>query len=159
MSGRRGDAIQTLFFAEFVDGGDDGSGAGTEDAGLALDVEEVEVAAGGEGRGPPFAGAMVPESRAGVEIKGESDTGLIDGIVPIVNVELNENMEFAYAPSNPLSGAERTPHVGRRGDGGCQIPSYTPLGEPRAEARTRHPGRSVKRPKPTPADRLLWAWL
>ena len=54
--------------------------------------------------------------------------------VPIVNVEVNENIEFASPPSISPSGAQRASRVGRRHFGGPQIPSHTPVGEPRAPA-------------------------
>ncbi len=60
-------------------------------------------------------------------------------IVPIVNIELNENMEFACPPSTLLSGAQRTLHVGRRRVGSLQISSHTPVGEPRASPPARCP--------------------
>ena len=44
--------------------------------------------------------------------------------VPIVSVELHENMEFACPPSIPPSGAQRASRVGRRVDG-LQMPSRT----------------------------------
>ena len=59
--------------------------------------------------------------------------------VPIVNVELNENMEFACPPSIRPTGAQRTSGVGHRRFGGLQIPGHTPGGEPRATAPTRRP--------------------
>ncbi len=60
-------------------------------------------------------------------------------IVPVVNVEPNENMEFACPPSIPPFGGQRTSCVGRRRVGGLQIPSHAPFGEPRATAPTRRP--------------------
>ena len=57
--------------------------------------------------------------------------------VPIVNVELHENMEFACPPSIPPSGAQRASRVGRRRVDGLQIPSRTPFGESRATAPIR----------------------
>jgi len=60
-------------------------------------------------------------------------------IVRIVNVELHENMEFAYTPSIPPPGAQRTWPVGRSRIGGYQIPSGSPSGEPGAAAPTRRP--------------------
>src|SRR5216683_1104801 len=59
--------------------------------------------------------------------------------VPVVNVEPNENMEFACPPSIPPFGGQRTSCVGRRRVGGLQIPSRAPFGEPRATAPTRRP--------------------
>ena len=58
-------------------------------------------------------------------------------IVPVVNVEPNENMEFAYPPSIPPFGGQGISCVGRRRVGGLQIPSHAPFGEPRATAPTR----------------------
>jgi hypothetical protein len=52
-------------------------------------------------------------------------------IVPIANIELNENMELACPPSSIPSGAQRTPRVGRRRVGSLQISSHTPSGESR----------------------------
>jgi hypothetical protein len=45
--------------------------------------------------------------------------------VPVVNVELRENIEFACPLSIPQSGAQCTSRVGRRRVGGFQIPSCT----------------------------------
>src|ERR1700730_16876993 len=56
-----------------------------------------------------------------------------------LNVELNEDMEFACTPSVPLSGARRPSSFGRHGVGGLQIPSRTSFGESRAAAPTRSP--------------------
>ena len=74
-------------------------------------------------------------------ITGDFETGGGFGVltVPIVNVELNENMEFACPPSIRPSGAQRTSGVGHRRFGGLQIPGHTPGGEPRATAPTRRP--------------------
>ena len=78
----------------------------------------------------------------------------------IVGIGLNESMKFACNPSNPPCGAQRALHVGRRRVGG---PSNL---KPRPQLENlalRHQLRvlrsSVKRPKLTSADRLLWAWL
>ena len=79
--------------------------------------------------------------------------------VPIANVELNENMEFASPPSIPPSGAQRASPVGCRRFVGLHVPSHTPVGEPRAQAPAWRSKRSVKRPKLMSTDRLLWAWL
>src|SRR6266481_5523976 len=59
-------------------------------------------------------------------------------IVPIVNIELNENMEFACPPSIPPSGAQRALRVGRRRVSGLQISRRTPVGEPGASTPGRH---------------------
>jgi hypothetical protein len=56
-----GDAVEAVFLVEFVDGGDDGFGAGAEDSGFALDVEEVEVAGGGGLEEPDAAVVGVPD--------------------------------------------------------------------------------------------------
>ena len=61
------------------------------------------------------------------------------GPVPIVNIELNENMEFARPPSIPAYGAQRPSPVGRRRVVGSKISSHTPVGEPRAPAPARRP--------------------
>jgi serine/threonine protein kinase len=59
------------------------------------------------------------------------------GIVPIGNLDLNENLEFAFPPSNLPSGTQRTSHVGCRRVCGLQISSHTPSGESRTTAPTR----------------------
>ena len=55
----------------------------------------------------------------------------------IANPELNEKIELAYPSSITPFGAQRTLRVGRGRVGGLQIPSRTPVGEPRASAPTR----------------------
>ena len=54
--------------------------------------------------------------------------------VGIVNIELNDNMEFAPNPSSLQSGAQRISLIGHRRVVGPQILSHTPVGEPRASA-------------------------
>jgi hypothetical protein len=46
--------------------------------------------------------------------------------VPVVNIELNENMEFTCCPSS----AQRTSCVGRHRFSGLQISSHTLFGDP-----------------------------
>jgi putative transposase len=68
-------------------------------------------------------------------------------------------MEFAYTPSVRSAGAQRSSRVGWRRIVGTQISSHTPVGESRAPAPLGVLRRSVKRPKLTSVDRLLWTWL
>src|SRR5215471_17608371 len=58
-------------------------------------------------------------------------------LVPIVNSELDENMEFAHSPSNLPSGAKPTSSLGRRRIGDLQISNRPPGGEPCTAALTR----------------------
>src|SRR5260370_19466678 len=93
--------------------------------------------------------------------------GFWQASVPVVNVEPNENMEFACPPSIPPFGGQRTSCVGRRRVGGLQIPSQAPFGEPRATAPTRRPaslgvllsirGAPFRRCEPTPLKPTLKA--
>jgi hypothetical protein len=78
-------------------------------------------------------------------------------LAPIVNIELNENMGFAY--TIPPSRAQRVSSVG-----GHRIHGFKSRATLQVEnLALRHQlgvlRRSVKRPKLTSADRLLWAWL
>jgi transposase len=57
--------------------------------------------------------------------------------VGIVNVEPNENMEFACPSSIPPSGAQRPSSVGRRRVGSIPISSHPPVGEPCAATPAR----------------------
>jgi hypothetical protein len=57
--------------------------------------------------------------------------------VPIGNLDLNENMEFASPPSSVPSGTQRTLRIGCCRVCGLQISSHTPPREPRASAPTR----------------------
>jgi len=126
--------------------------------------------------GGRLAGVLVPEpyeleNLVGLLAFGDTGVGIAQnplfGVasqedqdpVGIVNIELNEKMEFACPPTIPSSGAQRASRVGRRRVGGLQIPSHTSPGEPRASTPARVLRRSVKRPKLSSADRLLWTWL
>src|SRR5262249_12247335 len=60
-------------------------------------------------------------------------------ILPIGNIELNENMEFASPPSTLRSSAQRTSRVRRRHAGSLQISSCSSAGESRASAPARRP--------------------
>jgi hypothetical protein len=80
-------------------------------------------------------------------------------ILPIVNIEVNEKMEFACAPSVRSAGAQRPSGVGCCRIVGPQISSHTPVGASRAPAPAGVLRRSVKRPNLTSVDRLLWTWL
>jgi putative transposase len=68
-------------------------------------------------------------------------------------------MEFASPPSIPPSGAQRAPRVGRCCLGGLQSQAALHLENLALRHQLGVLGRSVKRPKPLSADRLLWAWL
>jgi putative transposase len=81
-------------------------------------------------------------------------------IVPIANLELNENIGFAHASSTSGFDAQHASRAGSRCVGH--------LHKSRAALQLenlalRHQlgvlQRSVKRPKLAPADRLLWVWL
>ena len=77
----------------------------------------------------------------------------------IVNIEQNENMELARPSSIPPSGTQR-PSRGRR----QRVAAFKSRATLQLEnLALRHQlgvlRRSVKRPKLTSADRLLWAWL
>jgi hypothetical protein len=63
----------------------------------------------------------------------------VDVIVGIVNIELNENMEFARPSSFLPSGAQRASRVGCRSFGGSQITSLASVGERRAPPPTQRP--------------------
>ena len=81
-------------------------------------------------------------------------------IVPIENSELHENMEFGYPPPKLLPGAPRTSFVDCR-HMATTFKSRTALQVEKISLRHQLAvlRRSVKRPKLTSADRLLWAWL
>jgi predicted nucleic acid-binding protein len=77
--------------------------------------------------------------------------------VPIGNIELNENMEFASPPSTLPSSAQRTSHVSHRRVGCFQISATLHLENLALRHQLSVLRRSVKRPQLTSADRLLWA--
>jgi hypothetical protein len=80
--------------------------------------------------------------------------------VSIVNIELNENMEVACPPSIPSSSALSALHV-LAAAAASAFKSRAAL--QLENVALRHQlgvlRRSVKRPKLTPVDRCLWAWL
>jgi hypothetical protein len=79
--------------------------------------------------------------------------------VPIVNSELDENMEFAHSPSNLLL-AQSLLHFSAAATL-ATFKSRTALQLENLALRHQLSvlQRSVKRPKLITADRLLWAWL
>jgi len=77
--------------------------------------------------------------------------------VPIENSVLNENMEFALPPASLLSGAHHTSFVGGRHDDDLQISTALQVENLALRHQLTVLHRSVKRPKLTSADRLLWA--
>ena len=79
--------------------------------------------------------------------------------VGIVNIELNENMEFARPSSIPPSGAQRASRGRRRASAAFKSRATLQLENLALRHQLGVLRRSVKRPKLTSADRLLWIWL
>src|SRR5215470_14046782 len=75
--------------------------------------------------------------------------------LPIVNFELNENMEFAHSPSNLPSGPEPTSSLGRR-HSDLEPPSRWKILALRRQLAVLR--RSVKRSKRITTDRRLSVW-
>ena len=64
---------------------------------------------------------------------------MLSGIVGIVNIELNENMEFVSPSSILPSGAQRASRGRRRRVGNLQVSSLASAGERRAPAPAQRP--------------------
>src|ERR1700745_3836092 len=72
---------------------------------------------------------------------------------------INENMEFASPTSISPPGAQRASRVRRRCSAALKSRTALHLENLALRHQLGVLRRSVKRPKLTSADRLLWAWL
>ena len=79
--------------------------------------------------------------------------------MPIGNIELNEKMELASPPSTLPYRAQRTSQLAAAASSAFKSRATLHLENLALRHQLGVLRRSVKRPKLTSADRLLWAWL